>query len=64
MHALPHLILPGLGQSQITIADAVHRLGVGLHWTKPTSNRDIVDAASRLLTDHEVQNRVKRYGHS
>ena len=51
-HALPHLVLPGDGMSQITAAEAVQRLGIGLRLR--VGERDaatIAGAAGELITD-------------
>ena len=60
MHALPHLVLPGLGQSQITIAEAIHRLGLGIRLDHAhRSNTAIAEAADRLLTDAHVHAQLR-----
>jgi UDP:flavonoid glycosyltransferase YjiC (YdhE family) len=52
MHGLPHLVLPGDGQSQITTAEAVHRVGAGLRLRDDErDDAHIADAARRLITE-------------
>jgi UDP:flavonoid glycosyltransferase YjiC (YdhE family) len=50
VHGLPHLVLPGEGMSQQTIAEGIQRVGVGLRLTEEHRGaEDIAAAAARLL---------------
>jgi UDP:flavonoid glycosyltransferase YjiC (YdhE family) len=51
MHALPHLVLPGHGMSQITSAAAVARLGLGRQLGPDERDEAAIAAAARLLMD-------------
>lgn len=49
VHGLPHLVIPGLGTSQQTIAKAVHRLGSGLQLPEEQRTADDIAAAATQL---------------
>ena len=52
MHGLPHLVLPGLGTSQQTVARAVQATGTGLRLAEDQRSAELIaSAAATLLAD-------------
>ncbi len=59
-HGLAHLMLPGRGQSQITLAEAVHRAGAGLRLADSERGpADIARAALRLSSESRFANAAR-----
>jgi UDP:flavonoid glycosyltransferase YjiC (YdhE family) len=49
LYALPHLALPQTAQSQISVADRIHDLGVGLTLAAAEQGTDAIGASAREL---------------
>ncbi|MDX6488124.1 MAG: hypothetical protein QOK13_739 [Gaiellaceae bacterium] len=59
LYALPHLALPQTAQSQISVADRIHDLGVGLTLAAAEQRTDAIGASAReLLSDDAYARRA------
>jgi len=59
VYGLPHLALPQTAQSQISVADRIHSLGVGLTLAAAEQRTDAIGASAReLLSDDAYARRA------